>query len=169
MVDEADVDVVGSLGRGAKRPLSDPGSPKPTNRRKPGPLPKDYTTVRGGSLSPRPSTPTPPPKTPEVPEKVPDENVKVSEPSPATDKGKAQPRSVLGNSSQKNVSLNAIQNTNHKSSPPGSPIGVPNLTAEVDCQDVEMNGISGRFSFLNDQLMFYGKKCISFFKQNEIT
>lgn len=146
MVDEADLDVVGPLGRGSKRPLSDPGSPRPTNRRKPGPLPKDYTTTRGGSLSPRPASPSPVIFNKiETTENVTNENEKAPELS--ADKNKPLAKTVLGNSSQKNSNINVFKASNYKNSPPGSPIGVPNLTAEIDGEemelDVEINGIKG--------------------------
>lgn len=82
MVDEADLDVVGlGGGRGTKRTLSDAGSsPRqpPANRRKPGPLPRDFSAGRRSSISertPPPSpvppvvvlSPTPPPPVPPTP------------------------------------------------------------------------------------------------------
>lgn len=151
MVDEADLDVVGPLGRGSKRPLSDPGSPRPTNRRKPGPLPKDYTTARGGSLSPRPTSPLPVvfPKT-EILEKVTNENEKVPKPNVEKTKPPTVVKNVLGNSSQKNPNINLFKNSNYKNSPPGSPVNVPNIAPEVDGEEMEftfeMNGVRGRFA-----------------------
>lgn len=141
MVDEADVDVVGSLGRGTKRPLSDPGSPKPNNRRKPGPLPKNYTTSKMGSLSPRPSTPAP-----SASVKMETSDRGMTDAEKELDANKVNGRPVLGNSPQKNSGLNIFKNSNYKNSPPGSPIGVPNLVNEVDGEEtevVEMNGIRG--------------------------
>lgn len=67
MVDEADIDLVGGGGsgggRGHKRVLGDPGSPRP-NKRKPGPIPRDYVLNRSPSSSPCPSPNPSPPTSP---------------------------------------------------------------------------------------------------------
>lgn len=158
MVDEADVDVVGMLSRGTKRPLSDPGSPRPNNRRKPGPLPKDYTASRG-SLSPRPVTPTLNafPKS-ETPDKM-SENEKPLEGN--AEKNKSTIKNVLGNS-QKNPNLNVLKNSNFKNNAGGNLSGVSNCTGEVDGEememDVEVNGVRGRCeikNYLADVLKMY--------------
>ncbi|XP_075229465.1 integrator complex subunit 6 [Lycorma delicatula] len=69
MVDEADIDLVGGNSphrSGTKRSTGDPlGSPRPPNKRKPGPIPRDVL-VRRPSPSPPPS-PVPLPSSPPPP------------------------------------------------------------------------------------------------------
>lgn len=139
MVDEADVDV-GMLSRGTKRPLSDPGSPKPNNRRKPGPLPKDYTANRG-NLSPKP--------VPNVFSKL-ESLEKLTETEkplePVVDKSKPITKNVLGNILQKSAGVGVLKNLNIKNSVPGNSVIVTN-SSETDVEemdvDIEVNGIRG--------------------------
>lgn len=69
MVDEADIDLVGGSSphrSGLKRSVGEPQSPRPTNKRKPGPIPRDVLVRRP---SPTPSPPpclSPPPLSPAV-------------------------------------------------------------------------------------------------------
>lgn len=143
MVDEADVDVVGMLSRGTKRPMNDTASPRPNNRRKPGPLPKDYTASRG-SLSPRPASPALGGFSRlEIPEKA-TENEKP--PEIVAEKSKPSVKNILVNS-QKNTGLGVLKNASYKANMTGSTTGIENCTPEVDGEemelDVEMNGVRG--------------------------
>lgn len=65
MVDEADIDLVSGSPphrSGNKRSSGEPTSPRPTNKRKPGPIPKDVIVRRpSASPSPCPSPSSSPP------------------------------------------------------------------------------------------------------------
>lgn len=69
MVDEADIDLVGGSSphrSGSKRNAGEPLSPRPPNKRKPGPIPRDVLVRRP---APSPSPPprlSPPPLSPAV-------------------------------------------------------------------------------------------------------
>ncbi|EEB20415.1 dice1/dead/H box polypeptide, putative [Pediculus humanus corporis] len=143
MVDEADVDVVGMLSRGTKRPLSDPGSPKPNNRRKPGPLPKDYTATRGSLISRSPSpAPISTITKPETFDKL-TENDKP--PEIVTDKNRGFAKVILGNA-QKNPGMGVLKNSSFKNNVGGNNnVVVGNCKPETDGEEtdmeVEVNGI----------------------------
>lgn len=68
MVDEADIDLVGGNSphrTGNKRSTGDPlGSPRPPNKRKPGPIPRDVLVRRPSPSPPSPVQTPPPPLSP---------------------------------------------------------------------------------------------------------